>query len=317
MLLFANATELCQGATSYEHLRTMDNIEHDTFKDACIAMGLFADDNEWHQALEEASVWALGRQLRDMFASMLMFCEATNPRQLWDAHWESLSDDIETMTCYELDDPTVTLSEDALKDRALYEIDQVLMRNGHRLEDFPTLPKSNYIPSIHGGNRLVEEELAYDQHSLTTDADNAEDRLNDDQYIAYNLNQSIGLCNGMRLIVKRLGQRVIEAETSQGTMLANVCSYPASSCPPPGLISHLFCIIVNFLFEWHLQSQSTRVKVRHWTTLGYICHLQSISHGQLYVAISQVTSSANIKIFNGQGLNGYMRNVIFKEVLEM
>ncbi len=27
-----------------------------------------------------------------------------------------------------------------------------------------------------------------------------------------NLNQSIGLCNGMRLIVKKLGQRVIEAE---------------------------------------------------------------------------------------------------------
>jgi len=110
-----------------------------------------------------------------MFASMLMFCEVTNPRQLWDAHWESLSDDIETMTRYERDDPTVTLFEDVLKDYALYEIDQVLMRDGHRLEDFPTLPKSNYIPSVHGGNRLVQEELAYDQHSLTIDADNAED----------------------------------------------------------------------------------------------------------------------------------------------
>ncbi|KAH9571464.1 hypothetical protein CY35_02G095200 [Sphagnum magellanicum] len=49
-----------KGATSYEHLRTVDGREHDTFKDACIAMGLLADDNEWHQALEEASVWALG-----------------------------------------------------------------------------------------------------------------------------------------------------------------------------------------------------------------------------------------------------------------
>jgi len=114
-----------------------------------------------------------------------MFCEVTNPRQLWDAHWESLNDDIETMTRCECADPTVTLSKDALKDRALYEIDQVLMRNGHCLEDFPTLPKSNYIPSVHGGNRLVVKELAYDQHSLTTDADNAEDRLNDDQRNAY------------------------------------------------------------------------------------------------------------------------------------
>jgi hypothetical protein len=58
-----------------------------------------------------------------MFASMLMFCEVTNPRQVWDAHWESLSDDIEAMTRCERANPIVTLSEDALKDRALYEID--------------------------------------------------------------------------------------------------------------------------------------------------------------------------------------------------
>ncbi len=135
--------------------------------------------------MEEAGVWALGRQLRDMFASMLMFCEVTNPRQLWDAHWESLSDDIEGMTRYKRADPTVTLPKDVLKDRALYEIDQVLMRNGHRLEDFPTLPMSNYIPFVHGENRLVQEELAYDQHSLTTDVDNAKDRLNDDQCNTY------------------------------------------------------------------------------------------------------------------------------------
>jgi len=174
-----------KGATSYEHLRIVDGREHDTFKDACIAMGLLVDDNEWDQALEKASVWASGRQLRDMFASMLMFCEVTNPRQLWDAHWESLSNDIEAMICYERADPTVALFEDALKDCVLYKIDQVLMRNGHCLEDFPTLPKSNYIPFVHGGNRLVKEELAYDRHSLTADANNVEDRLNDDQCNAY------------------------------------------------------------------------------------------------------------------------------------
>jgi len=41
------------------------------------------------------------------------------------------------------------------------------------------------------------------------------------------------------------------------------------------------------------------------------------SHGQLYVAISWVTSSANIKIFSGQGPDEYMRNVVYREVLEM
>jgi hypothetical protein len=89
------------------------------------------------------------------------------------------------MTRRERDDPAITLSEDVLKDRALYEIDQVLICNRHRLEDFPMLPKSNYVPLVHGGNRLVQEELAYDQHSLTIDANNVEDRLNDDQHSAY------------------------------------------------------------------------------------------------------------------------------------
>jgi ATP-dependent DNA helicase PIF1 len=32
---------------------------------------------------------------------------------------------------------------------------------------------------------LVQEELAYDQHSLTIDVYNAKDRLNDDQHSAY------------------------------------------------------------------------------------------------------------------------------------
>jgi hypothetical protein len=47
-----------KGATSYEHLQTMDDIEHDTFKYACIVIGLFANNNEWHQTLEEVGLWA-------------------------------------------------------------------------------------------------------------------------------------------------------------------------------------------------------------------------------------------------------------------
>jgi hypothetical protein len=40
-------------------------------------------------------------------------------------------------------------------------------------------------------------------------------------------------------------------------------------------------------------------------------------HGQLYVAISRVTSSANIKIFSGQGPDEYMWNVVYRKALEM
>jgi hypothetical protein len=37
----------------------VDGIEHDKFKDACIAMGLLVNDNEWHEALEEVGLSSL------------------------------------------------------------------------------------------------------------------------------------------------------------------------------------------------------------------------------------------------------------------
>jgi hypothetical protein len=47
-----------KGATSYEHLRIVDGTKHNTFKDACIVMGSFANANKWHQALEKAGCQA-------------------------------------------------------------------------------------------------------------------------------------------------------------------------------------------------------------------------------------------------------------------
>jgi ATP-dependent DNA helicase PIF1 len=70
--------------------------------------------------------------------------------------------------------------------------------------------------------------------------------------LLHNLNQSIGLCNGTRLIVKRSGQRVIEAEIITGNNVDKRVFIPRIIMSPLGLIGHLFCIIVNFLFEWHL-----------------------------------------------------------------
>jgi hypothetical protein len=56
---------------------------------------------------------------------------------------------------------------------------------------------------------------------------------------------------------------------------------------------------------------------RHIRTLGVYLSSSVFYHGQQYVAISRVTSSANIKIFSGQGPDEYMRNVVNREVLEM
>jgi ATP-dependent DNA helicase PIF1 len=50
-----------------------------------------------------------------------------------------------------------------------------------------------------------------------------------------NLNQSIGLCNGTRLIVKRLGQRVIEAEIITGNNVGKHVFIPRIIMSPSGI----------------------------------------------------------------------------------
>lgn len=43
---------ICEGVTSFEHLRQHQGVTHATYRDACVARGLFADDREWHDAME-------------------------------------------------------------------------------------------------------------------------------------------------------------------------------------------------------------------------------------------------------------------------
>ncbi|XP_077237222.1 uncharacterized protein LOC143878892 [Tasmannia lanceolata] len=62
---------IVRGSLNYEDILTINGILYPDFKSACSALGLLEDDSEWHEALEEASVWATSHQLRHLFASIL------------------------------------------------------------------------------------------------------------------------------------------------------------------------------------------------------------------------------------------------------
>jgi len=86
---------IIRGAKSFDNLRTIDGTMYATFHETCMTLGLVADNSEWDDALNEASTWATGAQLRSMFCSLLMYNEVGQSELLWDRHWENLSDDLE------------------------------------------------------------------------------------------------------------------------------------------------------------------------------------------------------------------------------
>jgi len=83
-----------KGPKSYEDILTVDGITHSSFKDACVAMSLLEGDEEWHEAMKEASLWATANQLRNLFVMLLVHCEVTNPLKLWNSYWKDLSEDM-------------------------------------------------------------------------------------------------------------------------------------------------------------------------------------------------------------------------------
>jgi hypothetical protein len=68
-----------KGAVSFEALRTINGVVHDTFKSTCIALGLYDSDDEWNACLEEAVGMRTGAQLRYLFATILAFGVPSEP----------------------------------------------------------------------------------------------------------------------------------------------------------------------------------------------------------------------------------------------
>ncbi|XP_010256222.1 PREDICTED: uncharacterized protein LOC104596665 [Nelumbo nucifera] len=87
--LYLDARELTyvEFPKSFYDLKTINGTHYDTYKTACMALGLLEDDNEWNHALMEASIWATGQKMHDIFASILLFNEVANPHDFWQKHW--------------------------------------------------------------------------------------------------------------------------------------------------------------------------------------------------------------------------------------
>ena len=75
------------GATSFEHLRTVDGVSLETFREACASRGLLKNDGEWQNVLVDAAGFQM--QSRQLFAIILTQCEPSDLLSLWTANFAS------------------------------------------------------------------------------------------------------------------------------------------------------------------------------------------------------------------------------------
>ena len=132
-----------------------------------------------------------------------------------------------------------------------------------------------------------------------------------------NLNQNGGLCNGTRLIITKLATWVIEAEIITGTnigtrvFIPRITLSPSDSKWPFVLKRRQFPISVCFAMTIN-KSQGKSLK-----HVGVYLPKPVFSHGQLYVAVSRVTSKDGLKflIINDEANQiSETKNIVFKEI---
>jgi hypothetical protein len=85
---------IVRGPTSFSEIRTVGGHEYPTFRLACQSLGLIGDDQEWSHAMHDASQWATPYQLKQLFVTILLFCEVAGPLKLFTNHSSHMSEDI-------------------------------------------------------------------------------------------------------------------------------------------------------------------------------------------------------------------------------
>ena len=172
-----------RGQKSFTDLRTVDGMVFNTVKEACVALGLLADDSEWESTLAEAIFFKTGSTLRTLFATILQFDTIINSARLWDMFREHLCDDLKRRLQQEgiMEHPT----QDDIYDYGLYFLDNILKDNdslGKGLSKYREMPRLRCDWGSLLQYRILQGEAHYDPIKEQEPTTAAKVTLTDEQW---------------------------------------------------------------------------------------------------------------------------------------
>ncbi|XP_043474367.1 ATP-dependent DNA helicase pif1-like [Leptopilina heterotoma] len=173
-----------RGPTSFEDIKTVLGKIHPTFKAACKVLGLLEDDVHWEDALREAALCNSSKKLRELFAIMVVFCDLSDPTDLWLKFRDSLAED------YFRDAQRSILSttfENAphLYGLCLANIEEVTMRIGHKTLNDCHLPSPSVTCQQGNADFIRETSTSYNVSELLSFVSENEPKLSNEQIAVY------------------------------------------------------------------------------------------------------------------------------------
>ncbi|OXA46565.1 hypothetical protein Fcan01_18730 [Folsomia candida] len=161
-----------RGVTSFEDLRTVEDVIYPTFKEAAQKSGIFSDDATWDFALTDAAIWKMPRQMRDLFAYICVFAVPPNALELFEKYKSDLYEDFARDARHNHTDNCQHCTN-----LALVEIQAILILSYKKCVDFG-------LPSPPANMRAAADEY-FDVLAEKQKGDALQDTLNDEQRNAF------------------------------------------------------------------------------------------------------------------------------------
>ncbi|KAG7990160.1 hypothetical protein I3843_02G011400 [Carya illinoinensis] len=162
-----------RGPLSFEDLRTVDGVVAPTFREAATMHGLLQRDSSLQDCLHEASLYQMPSSLRRLFATILVYCNPTNPRELWERFEQDMSVDFRS-------------TENSMSDvrmQVLRSISFTLESMGKDINSFHLLDDNICFGEDQLESREIDDELAVE---ISEEDIVASEALNSKQRHVYN-----------------------------------------------------------------------------------------------------------------------------------
>ncbi|KAL0381194.1 UNVERIFIED_CONTAM: hypothetical protein Sangu_0183700 [Sesamum angustifolium] len=139
------------GPKSFDDLLTVDGIHYLTFKQAAEKHGLLEDDNSIRDCLVEARSFRMPSALRRLFATILLYCEPSGVRMLWEENYPHMIEDYPSSS---------NVNSLYIMNKLLHDINDILQQHKRSIKEFDLPQISEGFEDMRAISGLIEHELS-------------------------------------------------------------------------------------------------------------------------------------------------------------